>query len=362
MSNGYQGFEVDILPVGTGARSGDAIAMRVGAPEANEIVVVDGGNLEAGEALVDHINIHFGNPTHIHHVICTHPDNDHTSGLRKLLENFTIGTLWIHQPWLHAAEIVDSFKGKWTTEGLEKHLRTDCFPIVAELCETAEKGGTTLAEPFQGQPIGAFVVLAPTYQRYLTLLPDMERTPAQKGILESAFDMLKSAAETVYSALESWNVETLKEPATDANSPSNESSVVMFGNFPKRRILLTGDAGVSALQQAYDYAQAVGYNIISPDFIQIPHHGGRRNVSPAILDKILGDRLPDETSTRGWAVASASKDDPHHPRRVVLNAFKRRGYKCTSTEGNNVNYRSNFPNRSGYSAISPFGLFAQVEE
>ena len=81
MSNGYQGFEVDILPVGTGARSGDAIAMRVGAPEANEIVVVDGGNLEAGEALVDHINIHFSKPTHIHHVVCTHPDNDHTSGL-----------------------------------------------------------------------------------------------------------------------------------------------------------------------------------------------------------------------------------------------------------------------------------------
>jgi len=61
------------------------------------------------------------------------------------------------------------------------------------------------------------------------------------------------------------------------------------------------------------------------------------------LDKILGDRLPDETSTRGWAVASASKDDPHHPRRVVLNAFKRRAISARRLKATTSTIDPTFP-------------------
>jgi beta-lactamase superfamily II metal-dependent hydrolase len=362
MLNTYDGYEIDFLPVGSSKKSGDAIAMRVGTPAAHEIIVIDGGNLEAGELLVDHIRYHYGNPSFIDHVVCTHPDDDHTSGLRRILENFRVGTVWIHQPWNHAAKLVDSFKHRWTEQGLANHLRNECFPIVAEICDAAVAQGAELREPFQGQTIGPFRVLAPSLSRYLELVPEMSRTPASKTIQETARDFLARTAETVFSVFESWTVETLRDPDQGANSPSNESSVVLFGDVNGQRVLLTGDVGVAGLHEAYVYAAILGHNVVSPNLIQIPHHGGRRNVSPAILDTLLGSRLPDEGVLRGWGIASAAKEDPHHPRRVVLNAFRRRGYICGATEGMNLCFYHNFPKRDGYSIIQPYEIFSQVEE
>ena len=56
-------YQVDFLPVGDGAKSGDAIAMRFGDfSDAMKIyvVVIDGGFQSSGEALVSHIRTHYG--------------------------------------------------------------------------------------------------------------------------------------------------------------------------------------------------------------------------------------------------------------------------------------------------------------
>jgi len=257
---------------------------------------------------------------------------------------------------------VGKFKYACTEQGLADHLRKECFPIVREICEVAEKSGATLREPFQGDRIGPFNVLAPKYSTYLDLVPDMSRTPAQKSLVEDARNFLARAAETILSVFENWSIETLQEPDPGANSASNESSVVMYASFSGNRLLLTGDVGVAGLQEAYNYATQTGQNVVSPDVVQIPHHGGRRNGSPKILDGVLGSRLPDGGVVRGWAVASAAKEDPHHPRRVVLNAFKRRGYACTATEGRTITIQHNFPQRTGLVSVEPFELFNQVEE
>jgi hypothetical protein len=49
------GYEIDFHAVGDGERSGDAISVRYGTPGAYRIMVVDGGNKESGEKLVEHI-------------------------------------------------------------------------------------------------------------------------------------------------------------------------------------------------------------------------------------------------------------------------------------------------------------------
>ncbi len=51
-------YQVDFLPVGDGAKSGDASAMRFGdfsSRLTHEVVVIDGGFISSGEALVKHI-------------------------------------------------------------------------------------------------------------------------------------------------------------------------------------------------------------------------------------------------------------------------------------------------------------------
>ena len=53
------GFEVDFLPVGEGEKSGDAIAIRGGnltGPRTEQfVIIIDGGTLDSGDALVGHI-------------------------------------------------------------------------------------------------------------------------------------------------------------------------------------------------------------------------------------------------------------------------------------------------------------------
>jgi hypothetical protein len=116
------------------------------------------------------------------------------------------------------------------------------------------------------------------------------------------------------------------------------------------------------LEEAILFSYRQGFRVSSPDLVQIPHHGSRRNVSPAILDYLLGVRLAEGSEGRGWAIASAAKDDDDHPRRVVLNARRRRGYNSTATKGITVNYRHQFPAREGWSAIEPFPLCSNVEK
>ncbi|MBA2935650.1 MBL fold metallo-hydrolase [Sphingomonas sp. CGMCC 1.13654] len=360
------GYEVDFLPVGTGSKSGDAIAMRIGVPGgAANTIVIDGGNLDSGDALVEHILANFGTTRYISDVVSTHPDGDHVSGLRRILDEFYVGTLWIHQPWLHAAELVDAFKHNWSIGGLEAHLK-ECFAVPYELCQKAEAMGAKVIEPFQGQVINGMQVLAPSYGRYLDLVPQMSRTPAARA-LESfeaqARGIFQSVRDAVMSVFETWHHETLGTPRSSDTSPTNETSVILFGDFGDRRILLTGDAGVGAWEDAINFAAASGFPLFQPNLVQIPHHGSRRNVSPAILDHVLGPRLHVEGATNGcWALASAAPGDTNHPRRVVLNAFKRRGYTCATTKAGGVNFRHLYPMRFGMSSMPGEPFFDVVED
>ena len=57
-------YEIDVLAVGEGERSGDAIAIRFGDPGTRPdqwpVIVVDGGTLDSGERLVDLIKNSYG--------------------------------------------------------------------------------------------------------------------------------------------------------------------------------------------------------------------------------------------------------------------------------------------------------------
>jgi hypothetical protein len=53
------------------------------------------------------------------------------------------------------------------------------------------------------------------------------------------------------------------------------------------------------------------------------------------------------------AYVSAPADDTNHPRKIVLNAFKRRGGIIIATQGATKVHRGGFPMRPGYSSVDP---------
>jgi beta-lactamase superfamily II metal-dependent hydrolase len=308
--------EVEFLPVGEGARAGDAIVVRYGDISNYALMVVDGGTVESGVAIVEHIKKHFGSDAKIKHAVLSHADNDHASGLREVLRALPVEHLWLHIPWLAAKDALQFFEYEsWTVDGLTAAIKKE-YDILAELLELAEKQGTTPHWPDQGTNIGPFVVLSPSYQEYVKLLPQFDKTPnPDMGLIEAAGlwigkavgTMLeKAAAKAERWIKESYENELLKDGGV--TSASNESSLVLYSNWENRRLLLTGDAGVKALSWAAAYARKVGCPLQNFDFFQIPHHGSRRNVGPTILTELLGSIQPEGTR-RFLAYASAPKDD-----------------------------------------------------
>jgi beta-lactamase superfamily II metal-dependent hydrolase len=365
--------EIEFLAVGAGCKPGDAIIVRYGEPNAYQLMVIEGGNAEAGKTLVAHLKKHFGDDVWLAHVVLTHSDADHASGLREVLREIPIQNLWIHIPWHLAEESRHLFNDKrWTKDGLAAAIKQE-YDIISEIVDLAVAAGCKIHYPFQGTNIGPFRVLSPSRTAYVHLLPQFDKTPdPDQALLESASMWLGKAPTFVAGLLEKvvakaqtwieekWNFERLKDGGV--TSASNESSVVLYGDFGEnRRALLTGDAGINGLTWAANFADFCGFPLQQFSFVQIPHHGSRRNVGPTILNRLLGGIQPEGSDTRFTAFVSAPADDDTHPRKMVLNAFLRRGGKVIATQGTSKIHYGGFPKRDGYDPVTPMSFFPKVE-
>jgi hypothetical protein len=353
------GYEIDFLPVGDS--NGDAICVRYGSDQSGYTIhIIDGGYADTGQTIIDHVAKYYNAPTFIDHVVLSHADNDHVTGLIPVVEHFDVGALWMNRPWLYADEIIDSFHGNFTVEGLRKAIR-DAYPLLAELEEIAEGKGIPIYEAFAYDQIGAFTVLAPTRERYLQLIPEFSRTPPSyaapvKNVLGNLFE---TAKDKLLSYFETWDNELLSDNPP-AQTPANESSLVQLGDFGGRTALLTADVGPIGLNEAADVAAQLG-RLASPRFAQVPHHGSRRNVTPSVLDRWLGAKVAEGTS-RGSAFCSVGKNKPEYPRKRVQNAFLRRGYGVISTRDTWKSHYHDLPSKPGAITVQPEPFVYHYEE
>ena len=358
-------FEIDFLDVES-SKSGDAIPLRYEKNGITRIHVVDGGFQDTGEAVVVHIRKYYGNPTFIDSVVVTHQDGDHAGGLRKVLEEFEVGELWMLRPWIYSEELIDRFLRFTSVENLVKRLK-EIYPNLVALEELAQEKGITILEPFQGQNVGDFVIMAPTRDRYLDLVVASDKTP-DATVSEAAMALQRSslleriAAKAINLIKAAWGVEVFSSEETN---PENEMCVVQFAEICGKRILLTADAGRAALTEAADFASSVGILLPGVDRFQAPHHGSRRNVSTEILDRWLGPRLKTklkEGEEKFTAIISAAKKDEDHPRKSVLRALIHRGARVATTEGADLRTQYNAPPRKNWGAAPLISYPEEQEE
>lgn len=366
--------EIEFLPVGSGSKPGDAIVVRYGSESAYDLMVVDGGTLATGKDLVTHLRSNFGTQVVVNHVLLTHSDADHASGLRTLLEEVPVRNLWLHVPWLHAAASKPYFANKsWTTEGLAAAI-SEKYDLVSEIVNLASANKIPTYEPFAEAAVGPFQVLSPYRYVYELFLPQFDRTPEpDRAAIEAknawvgeppssllAQLLEKAATEVQKWVAETWTHERLKDGGV--TSASNESSVILYGTFEQGSVLLTGDAGIWALTMAAERADAVGIPLQNFSFVQIPHHGSRRNVGPTILNRLLGPIRAEGSASKFHAFVSAPPDDDTHPRKMVTNAFWRRGGAVRATQGQKKVFYGGFSPRSGYGPAPTYDFATQVEE
>jgi beta-lactamase superfamily II metal-dependent hydrolase len=321
-------YELDFRQVHT-AKSGDAIAIRYQIGTNWTVHLVDGGYSTTAPEVANFIRGTYDTDL-INHVVVTHPDKDHAEGLAPILEQFRIGTLWMLCPWHYAAHIIQYFPQYSSVEGLVKRLQRE-YPYIHDLEKIAIRRGVPIRQPFQGEVIGAFTVLAPSPARYLQLVIQSEKTP-KEGPVSILSGLMQMAAPLIRFIKAGWGSEKFSPEPT---SVENEMSVIQYAFLCGDKIVLTGDAGRDALTEAANFAPHVGLILPGVDKFQVPHHGGRHNLSTEVLDRWVGRRLP-QMLPKGQelfeAVVSSAKEDPHHPRKAVLRALLHRGAFIMTTE------------------------------
>ena len=347
------GYEVHVLPVGNRYKNGDAIAVRWGRPGAYQVLVYDGGSTDSGKALAAHVRERFRSPR-VDYVVSSHPDGDHASGLVPLLQRLEVGELWMHRPWLHSSTVRDAMQphhparhagGAPQASRLARKLRA-----ARKLELAARQRGIPIHEPFQGAQIGGFRVLSPARDWYLDQLlpafglPFMPAPPPTPSPAPSS----PGPADR-----ESWDLELLRESVH--TSADNEASVILWGEFDDQGVLLTGDAGIRTLNHAADHAQAEGIDLPARlCLLQVPNHGSRHNVSPSVLDRLLGPRKPrDDGQATKRAFVSAGAGSAAHPHAMVTNALLRRGAVPYVTRGQVLSHGHHMPPPGGPEAL-PF--------
>lgn len=367
-------YEVDFLAVGEGERCGDAIALRfgnlVGCRDKQQVWVIDGGTKESGEALVAHIKKYYGTDA-VDVVVSTHPDSDHASGLSVVMEQLKVGVLLMHQPWNHAEDIRHLFDDERVTpSGIEERVWR-ALQDARELEKIATRNGIEIIEPFADNgycelsPNAKLYVLSPSKAFYEQQLANFRCMPeaATKDSMARILEALAAKGKEVARVFETWFEETLTDPQPDATSAENNSAVVLLFELDGKRLLFTADAGVPALTQAADRAAALGIDLKTVNFIQVPHHGSKRNVGPTILNRIVGSIKATDSYDKTAFVSAPKDGQPKHPAKKVVNAFKRRGANVFATQGKGLWHHSNDAlAREGWSNATPLPFYKEVDE
>ena len=353
------GFEIDFLPVGKGEDSGDAICMRWGYDLCSDnpeqfVMIVDGGYKETGEELLEHIkNFYFNQgklPIDIDMIISTHPHQDHISGLLPIIDGSAhVKWLVMHTPWLH-----DGLK-KWfddvgTLKEVTIHNKLkEGLSTAVELVRLAKKNKISIYEAFapwmSKEFYGCrFYILSPEKTFYEALLPDFNATPGNGKIDRGR--RLRATGRRV-------NASRCPLDEEGETSAENESSIILLIHVtPKDKyVLLTADGGKLALSHAIRVMKSLKIDVSNIDIFQVPHHGSVQNITPAILNAIMGVPVPESTCLfckKSIASVSANADE-EHPADAVRNAILQRGSRFCTTAGTIKHFSYGaVPPRKGY--------------
>jgi beta-lactamase superfamily II metal-dependent hydrolase len=362
------GIEIDVLKVGEGTKSGEAVTLRMGnlrGDRAEQLVVlIDGGFPGDGRKIVRHISKNYSTDK-VDLVVVTHPDRGHTGGIMAVLEEMSVGEVWMHLPWRHSIELGDLFaEGTVAGPNLDQEAKETYRDLhrIFEFCNDKEHR-IPMTEPFSdGSPNGlakwGVTVLGPTKAFYESLLPGFQGAPNSKR-RKPPFSGLRRYFKR-FVADDGWT-ENLEDPADGETSQENNSGVILSVVCDGQLHLFTADAGKEGLTAAIDQLKSRPFGQLPLRVFKVPNHGSRHNIGPTILDAIIGPTAASFTRSEVCAVISATEKDLEHPSGAVTNAINRRGARAFVTSAITTYFQKDAPRRSGVHSAVELPLYAEVD-
>jgi len=331
----YNGIEIDMVSLG----DADSILVTQWIDGEYVRVLIDAGN--KGSAATVRQFLRSRGVDYLHHVVCTHPHNDHAGGLVELLTDRTIVVehVWLHRAQNHVnmllvEQALNQTHGLRRAAVIQEALKT--VDTLAAICKIRQ---IPMSEPFADAQIGPLTVVGPTVDYYSELVAQF----ADSGAIRASEALVSNLPNQ---ALAEALLESMAPPVSESleanpeTEPENNSSVILAIQHASGLHLFTGDAGAQALAQA-----AQQYEIANCHWMQLPHHGSRRNITEPLIQHFRPR----------YAFVSAT-GNKKHPRRAVVNAFKKVGSRVYSTHyphgGHLWHHRGAVPPRTGYSSAT----------
>lgn len=332
-------IEIEFMPIGEEVNTGDAILCHFTEPGTgiDRVVLIDAGFVDTSKVIVSHVQEYYGRDR-IDLVFCTHPDDDHINGISGVIENTKVHNLVIHQPSEHGFSSDDV-----------KATKVDDLIALAR-----RRGVNVITDFWAGQEIysGALVIAGPTKEFYL----DQLRAQTGMGAVAKSFGgFVGSAVRKIASVLSPRATDPGEGLLTDhgGTTARNNSSIIIDVQVDGYRALLTGDAGVPALNAAAATLEVGGRASKVPDFFDVPHHGSRHNLDTATANRLLGPVVGDTKSHSAFVSVGKAAND--FPRAEVSNALTRRGYQVMPTRGQKIRWSRNASPRPTWVTLVPLG-------
>src|SRR5581483_113788 len=332
----YNGFEIDMLKLGN-ADCFLATRWENGTPTR---VLIDGGNACDAPTVLGFLKER--GITYLDHIVCSHPHDDHAAGLVEVVSSNSIrfGQAWMHLPWNHVdmSNLSTALNDSAASAKKVVKIINESVETASSLYDAFVTRGVQPNEPFQGQEIAFLMVCNPTEEFYESLLCDF--TDYEK-LAQFESDLASHDRAILFENI--FEESTAGGLGGAPTEPENNSSTILGTVYDGAKYLFTSDSGVEALTMAKE-----AYDLSNVRWMQIPHHGSRRNVTEELIEYFKPKT----------AYVSASGTNKH-PRRAVVNAFKNVGATVYSTHwplpngGSKWHHVGNVPDRRDYSATLP---------
>ena len=282
-------YHIKFFSVGNSSKGGDAILIELFDEEDNpHLILIDGGYQETGKHIVKYVKRKYPNNLKFDFIFNTHPDLDHISGIKVILEDedIEVGSLVMNRPWKDAGFTRQSFEdGRITLNSLLNRVK-EAFGMANDLETIAKERSVEIKKCFRGCSAynGALRVLGPSKDLYEKFLLLSDKTP--KSIIDENYNVpyiKKDVDEENY--IQGHEIDWFDEEETSA---VNQTSLIISLDLGSIKFLFTGDAGKEALNEALDYYEGLDIDNDASDFdvVQLPHHGSRKNINPELLARL----------------------------------------------------------------------------
>lgn len=280
------------------------------------VFFLDGGCKDWASKIVEHYKLWIKPHLYENHklgFINSHPHSDHINGLieviKELGDEFTFGIY--NDP---VKFISEELREKIKTSALKKedddieHLY-ESFQKIQELnnlCDRYKiKKFEALTDVFNTDVIK---IVSPSREFYTEKVQQFTNIDFLKKV-----DFTKKYF-SINESTESQNPCDVVDEKNDASPENLSATVIECIDSEGKRYILTSDAGV----ESFDDMEKNGFTTENLHFVQLPHHGSRRNISTRWICNF---------SPKMFIVSA--EGNAKHPRKAVISCIKKNIQNCT---------------------------------